>query len=71
MTKTGRNKTRWPKRVLFTADRDGLFSISEPKVSEKKKLMEKIKEKENRLKKKQEELKQNLQDEVYQIVCHS
>ncbi|CAF99687.1 unnamed protein product, partial [Tetraodon nigroviridis] len=40
---------------------------TEPKVSEKKKLMEKIKEKENRLKKKQEELKQNLQDEEEQL----
>lgn len=33
--------------------------------------MEKIKEKENRLKKKQEELKKNLEDEVYQIFCQS
>lgn len=41
-----------------------LFYIPEPKVSEKKKLMEKIKEKENRLKKKQEELKKNLQEDV-------
>eukprot|EP00066_Takifugu_rubripes_P019191 XP_011608457.1 PREDICTED: eukaryotic translation initiation factor 3 subunit J isoform X1 [Takifugu rubripes] len=37
---------------------------TEPKVSEKKKLMEKIKEKEERLKKKQEELKKNLEDEL-------
>lgn len=34
-----------------------LFKFSEAKVSEKKKLSEKIKEKENRLKKKQQELK--------------
>lgn len=33
-------------------------------MSEKKKLMEKIKEKENRIKKKQEELQKTLQDEV-------
>lgn len=41
------------------------FLFPEPKVSEKKKLMEKIKEKENRLKKKQQELKKKqLEDEV-------
>lgn len=41
------------------------FCFSEPKVSEKKKLMEKIKEKENRLKKKQQALKnKELEDEV-------
>jgi altronate dehydratase len=36
------------------------FFISEAKVSEKKKLSEKIKEKENRLRKKQQELKKNV-----------
>nr|XP_046245041.1 eukaryotic translation initiation factor 3 subunit J-B [Scatophagus argus] len=42
-------------------------AVSEPKVSEKKKLIEKIKEKENRLKKKQQELKQQLQEKEEQL----
>lgn len=40
------------------------FTFSEAKVSEKKKLSEKIKEKENRLKKKEEEKMRELEENV-------
>lgn len=65
VTKTGTAGELPPMfRVGFPHVEVFLFYIPEPKVSEKKKLMEKIKEKENRLKKKQEELTKNLEDEV-------
>lgn len=65
MTKTGTAGEPPPTfRVGFPHVEVFLFYVPEPKVSEKKKLMEKIKEKENRLKKKQEEVKKSLEDEV-------
>lgn len=55
------------KLPAFTANSRFIIPLRtflETKVSEKKKLSEKIKEKENRLKKKQQELKNELEKEV-------
>lgn len=69
VTKTGTNNILTTSRgkITFCFLRVEMFYIllvSEPKVSDKKKLMEKIKEKENRLKKKQEDLKKSVEAEV-------